>query len=273
MVNRKYAFKIILTLSVFLLPFPAVAFKSYYTPTGGYTYTNCLGCRETASSKAINSATNFSSNDNDDEKYYIGDEPYTAGYLIEKITAFCSATGDVAKCKKYCKAYENKHKLCGGTSSNQPNIVNQKKIEEAKKAEELKRQQEEERKRQELERKENEIKENVTNIFQTEFEEKNQERASKINEVKNQSKIKTFFIGSNDRSIDGLRNEKVQIEIQLTKLNKILSETTNDENRTFIQEKINSFNDQKIAIEKTISENEAKAGIFGWVKNIFRFKY
>ena len=188
-------------------------------------------------------------------------------YLQDKIKTFCTpSVYNEERCKRYCDEAGNNSALCGVKKP----TVDVAELERKKQEEERKRL-EEEKRRQELEKKENEIKEQANNIFQNEFENKNQERIEKINKIENQSKVKTFFIGSDDRTIDELRNEKIQIEAQIIKLNKILSETTSDDNKSLIQEKISLFENKKSEIERVISENETRTGIFGWVKNIFKF--
>ncbi|MEF3691722.1 MAG: hypothetical protein V3574_01530 [Candidatus Moraniibacteriota bacterium] len=270
--------KRIVMVSFLLLPFFA---QAYYYGSQGYStvpYPGSIagGVDALMEERIRNQTYDVGSRDS------IGDSDSYKKQQLEhyegKVNTFCSPSGYIAeRCNKYCgdlKEWGGKSNLCNREGVSQSNAADQRKIAEIKKQqEEFEKQKQEEEARQELERREGEITENVNNIFRLEFEEKNENRIVRINEAKNESKIKVFLIGSDDKIIDDLRSDKTNIEIQIIKLNKILSETMKEENKILIQEKINLFNEQKLLIEGVISENENKAGIFGWVKNIFRYKY
>lgn len=95
------------------------------------------------------------------------------------------------------------------------------------------------------------------------------EVANKIDTIKNRSKIKTFFFGTDFKNVGDLRSEMVKTSNQIDQLNGLIEKTTSTETKTILQEQVKNLETQQQKVGDLLVANESKFSLFGWFVKIF----
>ncbi len=92
-----------------------------------------------------------------------------------------------------------------------------------------------------------------------------------MEKVQTRSKIKTFLFGSDYKNLGKLRSEMVQTRNRLEQLNRLLSEVTNEADKTELQNQISTLEQEQEKIQTFIAqkEQEGKYSLFGWLMKLF----
>jgi len=93
--------------------------------------------------------------------------------------------------------------------------------------------------------------------------------ADGIDKINNRSKIKTFLIGTDYKTIGQLRSEMVKTRNQIDQLKRLLDKTTSEENKTALQGQIQTLEQEQQKIEDFLKANESKFSLFGWFVKLF----
>ncbi len=93
--------------------------------------------------------------------------------------------------------------------------------------------------------------------------------ADSIDKIQNRSKIKTFLIGTDYKNIGQLRSKMVETRNQTDQLNRLVDETTSEENKTALQGQIQTLEQEQQKIEDFLKTNESKFSLFGWLIKLF----
>ena len=94
--------------------------------------------------------------------------------------------------------------------------------------------------------------------------------ADLIYAVENRNKVKTFFIGTSYRNVGELRSQMVQTRNQTEQLKRLMEKTTNDQDKTELQNQIQTMEQEQARINDFITQNENKFSLFGWAVKLFR---
>ena len=95
------------------------------------------------------------------------------------------------------------------------------------------------------------------------------EVAAKIDKIQNRSKIKTFLVGMDYKNTGQLRSEMVKTRNQIERLTRLMNKTTNERNKTIIQEQTQKLEQQQKNIDDFLTTNESKFSLFGWAVKFF----
>lgn len=90
-----------------------------------------------------------------------------------------------------------------------------------------------------------------------------------IEKIENRNKIKTFLIGTDYKNLGTLRSEIVKTTNRLEKLNKLVENVENEEDKTELQNQIKTLEEEKEKIENFVKDNESKFSLFGWFVKLF----
>jgi len=93
--------------------------------------------------------------------------------------------------------------------------------------------------------------------------------ADGIDKINNRSKIKTFLIGTDYKTVGQLRSEMVKTRNQIDQLKRLLDKTTSEENKTVLQGQIQTLEREQQKIENFLKANESKFSLFGWFVKLF----
>lgn len=93
--------------------------------------------------------------------------------------------------------------------------------------------------------------------------------AEAIDKVEKRSKIKTFLLGTDYKNIGALRSEMVKTRNQIDQLNRLVSQTENEQNKTELQTQIQNLEQEKVDINNFITQNEEQFSLFGWAVKLF----
>jgi len=93
--------------------------------------------------------------------------------------------------------------------------------------------------------------------------------ADGIDKINNRSKIKTFLIGTDYKTVGQLRSEMVKTRNQIDQLKRLLDKTTSEENKTALQGQIQILEQEQQKIEDFLKANESKFSLFGWFVKLF----
>jgi len=93
--------------------------------------------------------------------------------------------------------------------------------------------------------------------------------ANEIDKIKNRSGLKTFFIGTDYKTIGQLRSEMVTTGNQIGQLNKLLGQTTDAADKATLQAQIQVLTQEQQKINDFIKANESKFSLFGWFVKLF----
>ncbi|HOW60567.1 MAG TPA: hypothetical protein P5548_01405 [Candidatus Moranbacteria bacterium] len=94
--------------------------------------------------------------------------------------------------------------------------------------------------------------------------------ADLIYAVENRNKVKTFFIGTSYRNVGELRSQMVQTRNQVEQLKRLIEKTTNEQDKTELQNQIQTMEQEQARINDFITQNESKFSLFGWAVKMFR---
>jgi len=95
------------------------------------------------------------------------------------------------------------------------------------------------------------------------------EVADAIDKIQNRSKIKTFLIGTDYRNLGALRSEMVQTRNRLEQLSRLLENIQSEEDKTELQNQIQTLEQEQQKIEDFIKAQEGKFSLFGWLVKLF----
>ncbi|MFA5934161.1 MAG: hypothetical protein WC795_03015 [Candidatus Paceibacterota bacterium] len=93
--------------------------------------------------------------------------------------------------------------------------------------------------------------------------------ANTIDQIKNRSGFKTFFIGTDYKNIGQLRSEMVKTANQIDQLKALLDQTINADSKVTLQAQIQKLEQQQQKINDFIKANEGKFSLFGWFVKLF----
>jgi len=93
--------------------------------------------------------------------------------------------------------------------------------------------------------------------------------ADAIDKIQNRSRVKTFLIGTDYKTIGQLRSEMVKTRNQIDQLKRLLDSTTSEESKTALQEQIQKLEQEQQKIEDFLKANESKFSLFGWFVKLF----
>ncbi|MFH1129547.1 MAG: hypothetical protein V1686_02315 [Patescibacteria group bacterium] len=103
-------------------------------------------------------------------------------------------------------------------------------------------------------------------------QEQNQVRekiADEIESIQERNKIKTFLFGSNYKNLGALRSEMVQTRNRLEKLTGLMEQTTDEIDKTELQNQIQIMEQERLNIENFVKTNESRFSLFGWLVKLF----
>jgi len=93
--------------------------------------------------------------------------------------------------------------------------------------------------------------------------------ADEIESIQERNKIKTFLFGSNYKNLGELRSEMVQTRNRLEKLTGLMEQTTDEADKTELQNQIQTMEQERLNIENFVKTNESKFSLFGWLVKLF----
>jgi hypothetical protein len=93
--------------------------------------------------------------------------------------------------------------------------------------------------------------------------------ADQIESIQKRNKIKTFLIGTNYKNIGALRSEMVQVRNRIEQLNRLMEQAENQEDKTSLQEQIQTMEQEAANIDAYLKVNESKFSLFGWLVKLF----
>ena len=94
--------------------------------------------------------------------------------------------------------------------------------------------------------------------------------ADLIYAVENRNKVKTFFIGTSYKNVGELRSQMVQTRNQIEQLKRLMEKNTNEQDKTELQNQIQTMEQEQARINDFITQNESKFSLFGWAIKLFR---
>ena len=94
--------------------------------------------------------------------------------------------------------------------------------------------------------------------------------ADLIYAVENRNKVKTFFIGTSYKNVGELRSQMVQTRNQIEQLKRLMQKNTNEQDKTELQNQIQTMEQEQARINDFITQNESKFSLFGWAIKLFR---
>ena len=90
--------------------------------------------------------------------------------------------------------------------------------------------------------------------------------------INSKSKFVKFFMGGDDEAADEIEQEVNASRENIRNLNQLIRECECDEEvRNIIREQLENTEQEQNRLEKIAKNEKAKKGLFGWIKNIFRF--
>src|SRR4030042_2005937 len=106
-------------------------------------------------------------------------------------------------------------------------------------------------------------------VIAQEQEQSQEETADQIESIEKRNKVKTFLIGTNYKNIGAFRSEMVQVRNRIEKLTRLMEQAENEEDKTALQEQIQTMEQEATSIEAFLKANEDKFSLFGWVVKLF----
>jgi hypothetical protein len=91
-----------------------------------------------------------------------------------------------------------------------------------------------------------------------------------INAVESRNKVKTFFIGTSYQNLGELQSQMVQTRNQLEQLKQLAAKVENEEDKTQLQNQIQTLEQEQTRINDFITKNESKFSLFCWAVKLFR---
>lgn len=88
--------------------------------------------------------------------------------------------------------------------------------------------------------------------------------------VESRNKIKTFLIGTSYKNLGELRSQMVQTQSQIEQLKKMMTQVSNEGDKTELQNQIQVLEQEQASINSFIAENESKFSLLGWAVKLFR---
>jgi hypothetical protein len=83
--------------------------------------------------------------------------------------------------------------------------------------------------------------------------------------VENRGKLRTFFFGSDYKSLGELRKEMVKTQNDIAKLKELLSKATNDSDKAELSAQIKVLEDFQVKIDAFVQARENQFSLFGWL--------
>lgn len=90
-----------------------------------------------------------------------------------------------------------------------------------------------------------------------------------IQKVQSRSKLMTFLIGSDYKSLGVLRSEMVTTQNQINQLNNLVPSLQNASDTQAVQNQIQSLQQQQTQINNFIQTQESQFSLFGWLAKLF----
>jgi hypothetical protein len=90
-----------------------------------------------------------------------------------------------------------------------------------------------------------------------------------IDKVEKRSKIKTFLLGTDYKNLGVLRSEMVKTRNHIDQLNRLVSQTEDEQNKTELQTQIQNLEKEETDINNFINQNEEQFSLFGWAVKLF----
>jgi len=90
-----------------------------------------------------------------------------------------------------------------------------------------------------------------------------------MEKVQKRNTVKTFLIGTDYKNIGALRSEMVQTRNRLEQLNKLMESVQSEEDKTELQNQIQTLEQEQVKIESFVNDNENKFSLFGWFVKLF----
>lgn len=108
----------------------------------------------------------------------------------------------------------------------------------------------------------------VRTIAQAQNSTKDQE-AEAIDKINKRSKVTTFLVGSDYKTLGQLRSQMVTTQNQLKQLNSLLSKTTDSATKTELTAQITALTQELQKINDFIKVQDSKFSLFGWLAKLF----
>lgn len=90
--------------------------------------------------------------------------------------------------------------------------------------------------------------------------------------INSRSRLVKLFMGGDDEAADEIEQEVNANHARIMTLKQLMTQCECDEEvRNTIQEQIMNTEQEQIRLEELAAGEKAKKGLFGWMKNIFRF--
>jgi len=93
--------------------------------------------------------------------------------------------------------------------------------------------------------------------------------AEAIDKIKNRSKIKTFFFGTDYKNIGMLRSGITTTKNQINQLDRLLEKATSTDTKVTVQTQIQTLTQEQQKIEDFIKTNESRFNLLGWLVRLF----
>ncbi len=89
--------------------------------------------------------------------------------------------------------------------------------------------------------------------------------AQALDKVERTKGLRSFFLGTDYKSVGALRSQMVTTDNHLAQLKKLIEKATNAEDKVTLQAQIDLLEKQKIEVNTFISAHENKFSLFGWL--------
>jgi len=93
--------------------------------------------------------------------------------------------------------------------------------------------------------------------------------ATDIEKVENRGKWRTFFFGTDYKSVGALRSAMVTTANHIERLTKAMERTDDQAVKDELQSQITALEATKTSVESFITENESKFSLLGWLVRFF----
>ena len=92
----------------------------------------------------------------------------------------------------------------------------------------------------------------------------------KADQLEKRSKIKTFLIGTDYKTVGALRSEMVKTRNEINKINKFVGDLASSTTKDNLLSQVKTLEETQTKIEELVTTNESKFSLFGWFVKLFQ---
>ena len=93
---------------------------------------------------------------------------------------------------------------------------------------------------------------------------------NKVEQLEKRSKLKTFLIGTDYKTLGALRSEVVQTRNDIDKINRMVNDLASSTEKDNLLSQLNTLEKTQTDLEQIIKNNESKFSLFGWFVKMFQ---